>query len=325
MMPGLSDRTGREERYMALTKRETDRLENILNNTKGFRDKVARTRNVPDYYRAYLKKVKRRVVEIPVPEQAEPVSCYISEAGNGPQPRPVHINIHGGGFYYGHSEDDDLYCARIAAETEGIVVDIDYALTPMHPFPAAFEQCYAVARWVFQNSGELGVDPEQISMGGQSAGGNLTAAIAIKAVETGDFKLRMQILEYPALDFVTDPVKKSTGHELTEETAERYRAFSVLYTDGDESLTASPYISPAAANDAVAAKLPETLIVTGGKDSLRDEAEAFGLRLVSSGITTTMKRFTRSCHGFTVRMQDEWEASQQFVIDQLKKKRSTQR
>ncbi len=304
---------------MALSKDEVLRLENILTNTKGFRDLAGQNRSVPENYRIFMDKTTRGEEKVRIPGQENPVSCYITEAIEKPRECPVHINIHGGGFYYGHSEDDDLYCAHIAAEIKGIVVDIDYALTPAHPFPAAFEQCYEVARWVFRMCDSWGADPRRVSMGGQSAGGNLTAAVAIKAAQTGDFTLRLQVLEYPALDFATPPLKKTTGNELDESMAARYQAFSDLYTDGDPELLQYPLVSPIIVTDSIIDSLPEALIVTGGKDSLRTEAEEYGLRLVRRGVPVTMKRFCKSRHGFTVRMQDEWEDSQRFVINELKK------
>lgn len=96
--------------------------------------------------------------------------------------------------------DDDLFCARVAAEIGGIVVDVDYAVTPEYVFPTAFEQVWDVAEWAFAHAKELGADSNRISIGGHSAGGALTAAICLRAAKTGNMKFALQILDYAALD-----------------------------------------------------------------------------------------------------------------------------
>ena len=274
---------------MALSTEEILHYREILKNTTGFRDLLSKNRLVPEHYKAHGKRIIRTEAAVHIPSTGKSVTCYISEAKEKIHNCPVHINIHGGGFYYGHSEDDDLYCARIAAEIQGIVVDVDYALTPDYPFPVAFDQCYAAALWTFTMCGKWGADPARISLGGQSAGGNLTAAVALKAAVTGDFNLSLQVLEYAVLDFLTDPQHKPTGNEVDDGMAARLRAFSDLYINGNKDLLNSPFVTPFHASDEMLDNLPPALITTGGKDSLREEAEQYGLRMISRGVPVSIQ------------------------------------
>ncbi|MFH2115342.1 MAG: alpha/beta hydrolase fold domain-containing protein, partial [Spirochaetota bacterium] len=123
-------------------------------------------------------------------------SFYILKAKDRGKPAPVHIYLHGGGFVIEHGDRDLYFCSRLAAETHGIVVDIDYKLAPEYKYPSAFNEAYAVTKWVFENIENLCGDAERITINGYSAGGNLAAAVAIKATETHDFKLRMLLLNY---------------------------------------------------------------------------------------------------------------------------------
>jgi len=127
---------------MALTTNEIQRYREVISNTGAQRESMAAARSVPGEYAAQVHRVVRSTETIAVPAVQLPVKVHVVVAKERRKNCPVHINLHGGGFYFGHSEDDDLYCARLAAELQGIVLDVDYALCPEHPFPAAFEQSY---------------------------------------------------------------------------------------------------------------------------------------------------------------------------------------
>lgn len=295
---------------MPLTREQIAKYEKIIADTGSHREAFFKDRIIPDSYRAHSERVERSEVRVPGPAAALPVLCRISAAKDREPGCLVHINVHGGGFYFGHTEDDDLYCAHLADALSGIVVDVDYALCPEHPFPAAFEQCYEVARWTFAHCAEWGANPERVSMGGQSAGGNLTAAVALKSTFTGDFRLCLQELGYAALDSTMNQARFAPGDPL----AARSEAFGMMYAGGDPSLLSDPLVSPALAPDSMLKGLPPALITSGGKCPFHDSNEAYGLRLAALGVEVTMKRFTESRHGFTVRMMDEWREAQEFVI-----------
>ena len=198
---------------MALTQEGIQHYRDIIKNTGAQREAMFVARDIPKEYTAHLERVARTTVVVEVSAVKLPVTVYVSVAKDRLPGCQVHINLHGGGFYFGHTDDDDLYCAHIADELKGIVVDVDYALCPDHPFPAAFEQCYEAVRWTFGKCAEWGADPRRVSLGGQSAGGNLTAAIALRAAASGDFKLLLQVLDYAALDL------SSSGEEQTRANA----------------------------------------------------------------------------------------------------------
>ena len=151
-------------------------------------------------------------------------------------------------------------------------------------------------------------------MGGQSAGANLTAAVALRAGESGDFRLCLQVLAYGVMDFATDPGQKPDARNQTEGAMERMRAFNAYYTGGDRNLNLSPYVSPALATDRMLKGLPPALIITAGQCGLRFEDEAYGRRMAAQGVEVTIKRFLNSRHGFAGRMVDEWWEAQECII-----------
>lgn len=266
-------------------------------------------------YRRNLELADRE--EIDVPTRAGATKCYIFTAKNREPRCAVHINVHGGGFVRPHLPRDEIYSAKVADAIRGIVVDVDYRLAPEYPFPAAFDECYDVCRWVFAQAGAWDADPGRISMGGHSAGGNLTAAVALKANRTGDFRLCLQVIDYAALDMFTDPADKPEA-ATNLIPAQRGRMFTLLYSDGDESVTRDPYFSPAAAADDMLAGLPDALVISAGHDNFRFEDEAYALRMASMGVKVTVKRFCGSRHGFVVHCADEWEEGQKLIIDTIR-------
>lgn len=295
---------------MALTAEQKKELFLVLDRTGAHREAGQAERKIPEEYKKFQELVIRKKVVVDVPAVDLPVECYVTKAKNMQDGCPVHINMHGGGFVYLQDQDDDLYCAHVAAEIHGIVVDIDYASSREYAYPAAFEQCYQVVKWVFEQCELWGADPLKVSMGGHSAGGCLSAAIALKAAQTGDFKVCMQVLDYAANDNYM-PMEDASPQ------AERYRAFSLLYADGNSELLKSPYVSPAYAGDEMLKNQPRTVIIGAEKCPFCELNEKFGLRLAAAGNEVVMKRFKNSRHGFTVRMLDEWQEAQELIIREI--------
>lgn len=261
---------------------------------------------VPDDYPLYQEKVERETVTIDCPESGVPVTCYIFTAKDKMEKCPVHINIHGGGFFLSHFDKDDMYCARVASETHGIVVDIDYATTADYAFPVAFQQCYAAAAWTFGQCAAWGADEKRVSIGGQSAGGTLSAAVCLRAAADDTFpgKLCMQILNFAGIDM----------YETLHSENPRFVAFAQLYADGDEEVLKNPYASPIYAPDEMLKNQPYSVIISAGLCPFRDRDEEYGMRLVTMGNEVTMRRFVNSRHAFTIGLVDEWEESQKFII-----------
>ena len=266
-------------------------------------------------YRKCLELADKETVLIPVGE-TDDVTCYVFTAKNRTANCPVHINVHGGGFVRPHVERDEIYSAKVADAIGGIVVDMDYKLAPEYPFPTAFHEAYEVCRWTFSKLKEWDADEKRVSMGGHSAGANLTAAVALKANQTKEFALCLQVLDYGAFDMATDPAdKKESATNLIP--AERGRMFTEAYTDGDLSLAKNPYCSPLLAPEEMLKGLPEALVVAAGQDNFRFEDMEYGVRMALAGNKVTIKCFTESKHGFIVHCTEEWEAGQKLVIDAI--------
>ncbi|MBS5065922.1 MAG: alpha/beta hydrolase [Hungatella hathewayi] len=293
---------------MALTEMERKELQSVLDRTGAHREAGKKEKVVPDDYLAYGNLVTRETVLVEVPSVNVPVECYITKAKDRQPGCPVHVNMHGGGFVFLQDEDDDRYCARLAAEIHGIVVDINYASSLKHPYPVALEQCCEVMRWTFKQCEAWEADAGRVSMGGHSAGGCLVAAISLKVAASQDFQVCLQILDYAANDNYVS---------LLQENAERSQAFSLLYADGDKELLKNPYVSPAYATVEMMANQPRTLIINAENCPFCDVNEQYGLRLVSAGAEVKMRRFKNSRHGFTVRMVDEWNEAQNLIIREI--------
>lgn len=290
---------------MVITKEEKKELQEVLDRTGGMRETIMHERIVPEWYRNYLTQVDRKEYQVAAPAAEVPVRCIVSEAKDRKEGCPVHINLHGGGFVFSQNEDDDLYCAHVAAEIHGIVVDVDYALAWDHPFPTAFEQGYAVLLWTAKMCREWGGNPNLISVGGHSAGGCLAAAICLRAVALGQIKPVLQILDYGALDLYK-PILPG-GNERT-------RVFSRLYSGGDSRILRSPYCSPVFASDEMLKGQPKTVVITAAGCEFKSCNEEYALRLAIAGTEVTIKHFSHSRHGFSIRLVDEWEAAQNFII-----------
>ena len=298
---------------MALSKERKEQLAEHLRGTS-----VAKE-NIPPEYRKNLELADKETVVIPVGENDE-VTCYIFTAKNRTANCPVHINVHGGGFVRPHVERDEIYSAKVADAIRGIVVDVDYKLAPEYPFPTAFDETYEVCRWTFSKLDEWDADEKRVSMGGHSAGANLTAAAVLKAKQTGDFALCLQVLDYGAFDMATDPADKKEA-KTNMIPVERGRMFTEAYTDGELEKAKNPYCSPLLADDEMLKGLPETLVVAAGYDNFRFEDFDYAVRVAAMGNKVTLKCFTQSNHGFIIHCTEEWEAGQELVISMIQQAR----
>ncbi|MGI6029103.1 MAG: alpha/beta hydrolase fold domain-containing protein [Candidatus Heteroscillospira sp.] len=244
--------------------------------------------------------------------------CYVFRAKNRTENCPVHINIHGGGFYYGHKENDAMYSAYIADKIRGIVVDIDYKTSADGAaWPVPMEQCYDAAKWVFASCAQWGADEKRVSIGGYSAGSTLSAAVALKAGVTKEFRFCLAVLGYGVTDSVTEPQYKLHGYLSHMMPVRRMNAFTELLTDGDKALAADPYLSPLYAPDEMLAAMPRTLVISAGECDLRFEDERLGARLTALGVEVTMRRFIGARHGFIPHFMAYWQEGTQLIIEML--------
>jgi acetyl esterase len=206
----------------------------------------------------------------------------------------VLLFIHGGGWLLGSRATHDVICRALGSLSGVHILSIDYRLAPEHPFPAAVRDCWAATEWLLDNAKLLGLDPGQIAVGGDSAGGNLAAVTALRARDEG-IDLACQFLLYPAVDAGLDTEsarRLGVGYGLS--TAEmRYFWSQYLGAAGDAS---DPAASPLCATSLVGTA--PAVIVTAEYDILRDEAEQYAARLLSDGVPVTSWRARGMPHAF---------------------------
>jgi acetyl esterase len=252
---------------------------------KWFADRVAATPPVKD---KVAKVEDRKAGNVPV-------RIYTPE---GKGPFPVLLYLHGGGWVLGGLDSHDDVCRSFCRRAGVLVVSADYRLAPEARHPAAIQDAYAALRWTAERAAELGGRPDRLAVGGDSAGGNLAAALALRARDRGGPKIAYQLLIYPVTvrDFETPSYRQyASGFGLTRKNMiwfwDRYLADAA---DADD-----PYAAPLRAADL--AGLPPALLVTAECDVLRDEGEAYGARLAEAGVAVRGVRYMGLNHGF-VRM-----------------------
>ncbi|MEO5838251.1 MAG: alpha/beta hydrolase [Acidimicrobiales bacterium] len=222
-----------------------------------------------------------------------PVRIYMPD--NAGDALPMVVLFHGGGFIAGSPDSHDGGARELCAQADAIVVSVDYRLAPEHKFPAAADDCHAALLWTAAHAAELGGDATRLAITGDSAGGNLAAAVALMNRDRGGPPLALQALVYPVIDpscATPSAVANGEGYLLT--TASMKWMWS-LYVNGAEDY-ANPYAAPIAA--ASLAGLPPALVITAEFDPLRDEGEAYGRALEAAGVPVTISRYDGMIHGF---------------------------
>jgi acetyl esterase len=208
---------------------------------------------------------------------------------------PCLVFLHGGGFVIGNLDSHDVVCRKLADEGQLIVIAVDYRLAPEHKFPAGVEDVVTATKWVADNARQLGIDASRLSVGGDSAGGNLAAVVAISARDGNGPAIAGQVLIYPGTDFaMTHPSHREpeTSILLTHSVI---RWFRDNYLNGPADVDdwrASP------ARIKSLAGLPPAYVLTAGGDPLRDEGDEYAARLEQAGVPVTYKHFPGQFHGF---------------------------
>tara|TARA_R110002110_G_scaffold415561_2_gene650891 strand:- start:97319 stop:98269 length:951 start_codon:yes stop_codon:yes gene_type:complete len=227
------------------------------------------------------------------------VTVVIAQRQGLPADRPCVLWIHGGGYIMGDA--DDPVSSVIAARFDCTVVSVDYRLAPEYPFPAGPRDCHDALLWVAQNSASLGIDPDQIIIGGASAGGGMAAGVALMNRDLQGPPLAFQFLVYPMLDNLHD-----TASGQLENNALWNRRTSVnaweMYLDGAPGKEASPYAAAARAPDL--SGLPPAYVVVGGEDLFRDDCIGYAQRLMASGVATQLAVFPGVFHGAEMLVPD---------------------
>lgn len=234
-----------------------------------------------------------RELLVPGPAGDLPARLYLPEVAG---PVPTVVFFHGGGFVIGDLETHDDH-ARLLCHQAGVaVLSIDYRLAPEHPFPAAYDDCLAATVWAVAHIDQLGGDADRLAVAGDSAGGNLAAAVALSARDAG-ITLKAQLLLYPATDFREDEthpsrLENAEGFFLT---AEDMAWFGNAYTP-DPALRLHPRASVLLAPDL--AGVAPAVVCTAEFDPLRDEGNAYAKALAAAGVEVRYTEFAGLIHGF---------------------------
>lgn len=215
----------------------------------------------------------------------------------GTPPFGVLVYFHGGGWVLGSIAMTDQPCRLLANASGCMVVSVEYRLAPEHKFPAAPEDCYHATKWVFDNAGSINADSRRIAVGGTSAGASLAAAVTLMARDRGGPHIAYQLLVYPATTTeLTTPshaqFAKDNYYILSRADMEWFWGH---YLGRDEDRK-NPYACPANAKSL--AGLPAAFVITAEYDPLRDEGEAYAVRLSSEGVPASLKRYDGVTHGF---------------------------
>jgi len=258
--------------------------------------------------------------EVPRTESSEAVSIrcyepknYQSKIDKQDKPLPVLLWIHGGGFISGDVKSNDNICENFVIECNCVVVSAEYRLTPQHPYPAGFDDCYAVLEWLAnRGAGKLNIDTDRIAVGGSSVGGCLAAGITLKACETSGPNIRHQLLLIPVLD---DRHITHTSRDITDHRVVWNRDLSLLAWDGylhDVFGDTPSYAAPARAK--IIPKLPSTFISVEEQDLLRDESIVYAQRLMQAGVNTELHVYPGTFHGSFMDVP-EADVSKQHMAD----------
>ena len=230
---------------------------------------------------------------VPGPAGDLPARLYLPDVAG---PVPTVVFFHGGGFVIGDIETHDDHARLLCHQAEVAVLSLDYRLAPEHPFPAAYDDCLAATLWAIEHIDQLGGDASRVAVAGDSAGGNLAAAVALSARDAG-VSLKAQLLLYPATDFRED----ETHHSRLENaegfflTAEDMVWFGNAYTPSEE-LRLNPRASVLLETNL--AGVAPAVLCTAEFDPLRDEGNAYAKALVDAGVQVRHTEFAGLIHGF---------------------------
>jgi acetyl esterase len=235
-------------------------------------------------------------ISVNAPGRSIPLRLYRPRI-DGPLPDgplPLVMYLHGGRFISGDFITHDPVCRQLAAAAECIVAAVDYRLAPEHPFPAAVEDAEAAAGWLQQHAPQLGGNGRWAIVG-DSAGGNLAAAVALVLRDRAEALPHALGLIYPMLDATCSlPSHHTCGSGYGAGSEDMKAGYRLYLPEGTDP--GNPSVSPLFAEDLTG--LPATLVLTAEYDSLRDEAETFAQRLGQAGVPVRQKRYTGAIHGF---------------------------
>lgn len=227
-------------------------------------------------------------------EEGVKIKVFIMTPVGASGPLPGHLGIHGGGMIVGSCESEQLQYMEFALKVGCVVISPDYRLSPEYPYPAGMDDCYAAALWMEKNAERLGIDPERLSVGGTSAGGNLAMAMSLRARDEKGPKFIAQFIGSPMLDYRNNTPSAIEMDEETFPWSYKQNEYGwEMYLNGLDPVPA--YASPAMAEEL--AGLPPTVIYSNELDPFRDETMLFSMRLMQAGVPTDFHIFPGCFHG----------------------------
>jgi len=236
---------------------------------------------------------KVRDQAIPGPNGPIPLRLYWPQ--NHGHALPVLLYLHGGGWVLGNLNSVDALCRALANASGFLVVSVDYRLAPEHPFPQGLNDAYAALSWVAEHAASLSGDARHIAVGGDSAGGNFAAVMCLRARDERGPRIAHQVLIYPATDFHMSSESQrafADGYLLTRANQSWFHHHYL----GDHTDLSDWRLSPAYAADFSA--LPPAYVLTAQFDPLRDEGEAYAMKLLQAGVPVSAWRVPGQIHGF---------------------------
>jgi acetyl esterase len=249
--------------------------------------------------------------DLAIPTAQHPIPARLYRPRHDVAPG-VLVWLHGGGWVVGSPEHCDVQARAFAAASNCAVLSVDYRLAPEHGFPAAPEDCYAATAWASENAPSLGAVPDRLAVGGDSAGGNLTAAVTLLARERSGPPIDFQLLVYPVMTKAADTPSYRTyaaGHWLTAEAMTSFWDHYLPRGEDGANALASPLLASSLAG------LPPALVATAECDLLRDEGEQYAKRLHEAGVTVSLRRYDGMVHGFlacAAVVDDAWLAFEEL-------------
>jgi len=274
--------------------------------------RAARDANAPDYWQLSPKEARQAhedragrlslaptelhqvaTLAVPSEETEVPVRLYVPRKTE--EPLPALVWLHGGGHCVGSPNSYDAVCRYLSHKTDCTVISVDYRLAPEHPFPAAVEDCMQSIAWVHANARALGVDPDRIAVGGDSAGANLATVCAMLARDEGNPPLCFQLLIYPIVAPWPDTESHDLfgeGHLLTRKSIDWFQTNYAGDAANRQDWRFAPILSPDLS------RLPPALVIVAGFDPLRDEGIAYAERLSEAGVEVSLSNYEDMVHAF---------------------------
>jgi len=236
-----------------------------------------------------------RLLLAPGPDGPIPLRAFRPQGTKADEVLPALVYFHGGGWVIGDLDTHDVVCRQLANGAHCAVFSVDYRLAPEYVFPAAVDDCVAATQWIAAQARTLAIDAARIAVGGDSAGGNLAAVVALAAREAGSPALCYQLLIYPATDQrlgFPSIEKNGEGYLLTKKAMEYFRGHYLPSESDWRDWRASPFLAKSLAG------LPAAAVLTAGFDPLLDEGRAYAERLAKEGVATQYKEYPDMVHGF---------------------------